>query len=223
VKHAKWLKRVSPNTGYSAVVSADFDTLQGYLRDFVAELHGVFSSVAVFRYRCGSACSWPHGANVAFKHTANYLQKNIQTPWLWLEADAVAVRRSWLDSIQAGYEIGGKLFMGPIVPGMGHMNGVGVYPQDTPTYIPNALRTENQNIAWDSLMKEEMIWECHDAEPLIQHAWGVVGNDLHPILGEAPSFDIQEKVKRWLKPGAALFHRCKNGSLIDRLSEVHRP
>lgn len=219
IKHAKWMGETCPAIGYDAVVSADFDTLGNYLKECVGHLHKVFSSVSVFRYQCGSTCSWPHGANVAFKYTSKHMQKTSNGPWLWLEADAVAIRKSWLDELQAAYDIAGKLFMGPIVPGMGHMNGVGIYPKDTPTFIPNALRIENQNLAWDSIMKEEMIWECHNAEPLIQHVWGIVGGDIHPVLGEAPTFDDQSKIERWLKPQAALFHRCKDGSLIDRLLE----
>jgi hypothetical protein len=71
-------------------------------------------------------------------------------------------------------------------------------------------------------MKDEMIWECHNAEPLIQHVWGIVNGQTHPILGEAPVFRTQNEVKSWLNPKAVLFHRCKDASLIDRLREIRK-
>lgn len=221
VKHTRWLAEMCPASGYQAVIATDSDTIGSYITEVAREAGVCFSGVSILRYRCGSTCSWPHGANVAFRATAQHMQKTVNGPWLWLEADAVATRRSWLDELQAEYELGGKLFMGPIVPGMGHMNGMGVYPKDTPDYIPNALHTSN-HLAWDSEMKGEMIWECHNAEPLIQHVWGIVNGQPHPILGEPPNFDNQEKVKAWLNPKAVLFHRCKNGSLIDRLREIRK-
>lgn len=221
LKHSRWLAQMCPQCGYEAVACMDQDTLGNSQSMIVEALRRSFSGVRTFRYRCGSTCSWPHGANIAFRNVAQHMQ-SLGHPWLWLEADAVATRRAWIDELQAAYEIAGKLFMGPIVPGMGHMNGVGIYPPDTPQYIPNALNNQNQAWAWDSLMKEEMIFACHNAEPLIQHVWGIVGGEVHPILGEAPNFDSQEKVKRWLKPEAVLFHRCKDGSLIDRLREIRK-
>jgi hypothetical protein len=221
LKHCQWLSEICPKSGYSAVLSVDADTIGNAVQQAIRSVSGCFPGVRTFQYRCGSTCSWPHGANVAFRNTAQYMQKNAPGPWLWLEPDAVATRGSWLDELQAEYEIAGKLFMGPIVPGMGHCNGMAIYPKDTPDFIPNALHTES-HLAWDSVMKEEMIWECHNAEPLIQHVWGIVNGQAHPILGEAPVFRTQNEVKAWLNPKAALFHRCKDASLIDRLRELRK-
>jgi hypothetical protein len=218
VKLAEWLLRMGIRLETHGVVSSDSDTLSKYSSRMVEVIRHVFSSVDHFRYRAGSTRSWPDGANQAFRNTAHFMAKQGK-PWLWTEADAVPVHRSWLDRLQAAYELAGMPFFGPIVPGMGHMNGVGVYPVNTPEIIPNSLWTA-PHIAWDSQMKGEMIHLCHNAEPLIQHVWGIVNGQPHPIMGDAPVFDTVQKVKDWVHPQAALFHRAKDGSLIDRLAEM---
>jgi hypothetical protein len=75
------------------------------------------------------------------------------------------------------------------------------------------------NLAFDWVMRPEMIHECYDAGALIQHCWGITAGRPDPVYGEPAHFATQREVDNWLEPDAVLFHRCKNGSLIDRLRE----
>lgn len=220
VKLSEWIRNLGSVHSCDCLVSSDFDTLPKFVGRVIELLRPCFKTLDHFRYRAGSTRSWPDGANQAFRSVA-FEMKKLGKPWLWIEADAIPVHRSWMEQLQTAYELCGKPFYGPIVPRMGHMNGVGVYPADTTDIIGPALFTP-PHIAWDSAMKDWMIHLCCDAEPVIQHVWGIVNGQPHPITGQAPVFSNTQQVKDWVNPQAAIFHRCKDGSLIDRLSEIKK-
>jgi hypothetical protein len=220
IKLIRWIDKLGGCPGHECLLSLPTDLVQRYQEPMIKAAREAFEHVSVFRYKCSSTLSWPEGANIAFRNTARYLQGG-KTSWLWLEPDAVPLKPDWAQTLQEEYEKCGQLFFGPIVPAMGHMNGCGIYPADTVSLIPNAMSEHlPKNLAWDSVMRDEMIDICHDASNLIQHVWGVVDGKVHPILGDAPSFTSHEQVRAWVNPDAVLFHRVKDGSLIDRLSEM---
>ena len=215
IKNLNWMLELEGCSENSVVLCADSDTLQKFLTQAQSLARSCFGNVDSTRYRCGSSVAWPQGANVAFRHSA-YRMAEGNDSWLWLEPDAIPVKPGWLSALEDEYARAGQLFMGPIVPGMGHQNGVGIYPSDTPFLIPNALATNlPRHIAWDSAMKPEMIHLCHDAGHLIQHVWGIVDGNPNPRIGDSPVFDAVWKLSRWVLPSAVLFHRNKDGSLID--------
>src|SRR6266436_6205821 len=96
-----------------------------------------------------------------------------------------------------------KAFMG--CSGGNRVNGVAVYPANVSAYAPPALQAEN--CPWDENGKEQILKHAHISK-LFQHIY---------LVGEAaPSFP---KDKDLLKPETALFHRVKDGSLIEYLRE----
>jgi len=221
-KNVRWMVELGGCPEHECVLALDSDTVTRHKAPLEVAANDCFGSVHSVRYRCGSIKSWPEGANVAFRSAANYL-RDWDTPWLWLEADATPLREQWHVILENVYNSCGKLFMGPIVPHRGHCNGVAIYPPRTVDYIPNALASNlPKEIAWDYAMKEEMIDLCFDAGGFIQHVWGIINATPNPIEGDAPSFGTIEHVEKWVNPNAALFHRCKDGSLIDRLREIRK-
>lgn len=223
IKNVNWMIELGGCKDFDCVLASDWDTLGNSYNAVESLSKKCFRSVKNTRYSCGSTASWPQGANIAFRHVCFYMSDK-DTAFLWLEADAIPVKPNWLNILQWEYDNCGKLFMGPIVPGMGHMNGVGVYPVDTIHLIPNALSTFHPiHIAWDSAMKAEMIHQCHDAGNLIQHVWGI-GSDgkPSPVTGESPVFDATWKLTNWVNHSTVLFHRNKDGSLIDCIKTFHK-
>jgi hypothetical protein len=63
-----------------------------------------------------------------------------------------------------------------------------------------------------------MIALCHTAPNLIQHAWGRINGVFDPHVGEAPSFPPGRGLEE-INPKAAILHRNKDGTLIDRMRE----
>ncbi len=142
-------------------------------------------------------------------------------PWLWLEPDAVVLRRDWLRVLEREYHHHQKPFFGPIVQGMGHMNGVGIYPANAQQKLKRTLSGPT-GVAWDSEMMPEMIHETYDACNFIQHCWAIENGIPHPFHGADVAFPTQEHVDAWVLPSAVVFHRIKNTTLIERLMERKR-
>lgn len=215
VKNVQWMKRLRDFYAFDAVLSCDFDTKTGCAKAMFDAVSSCFRSVHQTRYALPPGCVWPAAASRAFRHAAYYVAQRFNRPFLWLEFDMIPLKPEWLDSFQTEYNQCGKGFMGPIIPKMGHMNGTGVYPANTPARIPKALG--NMNTAWDVEMKAEMIADCHDCSNIFQHVWGCVDGKLHPYSGGPPNFNLHPDLINQLDPNAVVFHRCKNGSLIDQL------
>ena len=106
--------------------------------------------------------------------------------------------------------------MGPVVPGMGHMNGTAIYPPGFANLAPHAMAA-GMGTAFDSEMTPDLVGRTHDCSRSWCHAWGLVNGVLHPSTGPPPHFASTLAVDQWIPPDAVIFHRCKDGSLIDQL------
>lgn len=151
-----------------------------------------------------------YAANLMWKRTANHIaDMNEPAPWLWVEPDAVPITAGWLDSIAAAYTKCGKPFMHDLVetPRGKSNSGCGVYPAKVRDYTDRLW--ELSNVSWDVLLYPD--FAPHTAyTPLIQDIGFMPGTK------ELPTFPDADSLSR-LRPEAVLFHRCKDGTLIDRL------
>ena len=161
-----------------------------------------------------------HGPNEAWKLVALEMQR-VKRNWLWMEPDAVPLRQDWLMKLQTAYSNAKKPFFGPIVPDMHHMNVTAIYPWDTPARCP-ATFASGEVYGFDVLMSGEVLNQIHDASNLFHHTWVEKHGRLQPHGdGEYPTFPTAESAKR-VQKGAVLFHRNKDGTLIDRLREAQK-
>ena len=153
-----------------------------------------FHSVTMISVPTG-AKGWPLAANLMFPAVARQIMASFKLPWLWLEADAVPLRASWLDDIAEAYRLCPKPFMGALLDNdvgletlpKRYMAGVGVYPQDAygilndlwkdakftgpskPGVHPNAVA---QGVgAWDMTGAGIVVPRAKHT-PLISHFWG---------------------------------------------------
>jgi hypothetical protein len=153
----------------------------------------------------------------------------VKKPWLFLEADAVPIRKDWLEDINEEYHRISKPFMGHVVADMGHVNGSCVYPADVTSYSVGAFRTEET--AWDVVLGSDLHMQeggikryVHAAHTLFQHCWAVNPADGKAWngSGEVATFKSFNDLLRLVDPTMAVFHRCKDGSLIDWLRQYHK-
>lgn len=178
----------------------------------------IFTQVECLTYHKGPT-GWPQGPNHAFKATAWHLgerSKRDLASWLWWEADAVPLRKGWLTDLDAAHANGGQPFSGHVVEGMGHMNGVGIYPPDVRLHSSNAMLC--MNTPWDVAMKKETARFTHAINHLILHVWNVHnGAAVNSPEGSPLTVKNKKELARWITPEAALLHRCKDGSVADVL------
>lgn len=154
---------------------------------------------------------WPQGPNWSFACASQWCHER-GWDFLLLEPDAVPIRRGWLDGIAREYRGCGRPFMGHF-EGAGaqhqpHLAGIAVYQWE----IYQRVNWERFYMAWDVAIGPALLGEAHEART-IQQAWGT--------MDQPPTFPTSSELSL-LRPDALLFHRCKDGTLIQRLREVGR-
>ena len=223
-KNLQWIHELDGKLPYRCMIPYEDGTDASIVKAMIDLAKETFADVHEFPYPEAQNKGWPAGANWAWQNVARYIPmfytKN--EPWLWLEADAIPLKKGWLDTLVAEYTKSGKAFMGHIVADMGHMNGVGIYPNHVSWFAKKPFMVEQS--AWDVAIREEAEGETHNANHLIQHCWGLASNDKPQHRGDDPvaSFRDTGHMLRIIEPDAVLFHRCKDGSLIDCLQQIHR-
>lgn len=213
VKNLEWCIEMEGPVPFKAVLHTDlteFDDVRRLASKYFAggvEISGYSQQT--------ESMEWPFPQNWAFAKAAWHAYHYFKEPWLWWETDSTPMHPGWLQRIWEEYQRGGKPFMSHYSERTGVFNGVAVYPRDVSRYSQKAMtaclvRTPSgkQN-PWDVWASPEVVPHMHKANHIFQHEWFVDG---------APAtFPDWDSVGRIVRPGVALFHRCKDGTLIDRL------
>lgn len=214
ISHATWLQRMAAAGKWKHEAIVAFDTTINVItaNHFTQQIRACFETVHTFTYPRPPFQQYPQAANWAFQNVAHEMSRR-DLPWLWMEADAVALRHSWLDELQEDYETCGAAFMGPIVSHMGHLQGTAVYPADTPTRMPGAMKAVDQ--AFD--MEGRVGHIAHDSNRFC-HVWTLANRMPHPVGGgDLPMNVTAAEISRWLPREAVFLHRIKDRSVVNLL------
>jgi hypothetical protein len=151
---------------------------------------------------------WPLSCNLAFEQVARYCETIAKEPFLWMEPDAVPLKASWIDDIEAEYIKRGQFFMGDyvgingIMPnGVDHMSGIAVYHWDLSRYAPSIYN--NEFTAWDIASAHHVIPRMARTE-LIHHDW---------IPEKKWRRDVVDA--SCVRQGAVIYHPDKQGVLFN--------
>jgi hypothetical protein len=211
-----WIAQLDGQNPFDCLIAHDSTLGPVRLAPLRAAASRAFRTVQEFTYPRPVRESHPDAANHAFACTARHIAQVLHRPWLWFEADCVPLKPNWLPTLDLEYRNCGQPVMGPGVPDLGHFNGTSIYPADFPALSPRAMSVPLGQ-AFDTYMTPDLVNRSHDCSRLWCHAWGLVDGRLHPHTGPAPHFSSTLCVDQWLPPDAVIFHRCKDGSLIDQL------
>ncbi len=214
-KNLEWMQQLGGCKTHDCLLSFDQTTLRDSVRRVVGLATPVFRTVHQTSYGVPKGTRFPQTA--AWQHAARFMSK-LGHSWLWMEADAVPLKSHWMDTLQSVYDKCGKPFAGPVVQSRMHVNGTAIYPSNTPDICRRTM--SHTNNAFDVEMKDEMMHLCADIGHVFFHVWGVVGGRLNPLDGEWPSFQRGSPLLHQIPKTAVVLHRCKDGSLIDRLREM---
>ncbi len=213
-KMLDWVNVLGNSNAHEALLSYDKTTIRGSVSRAFAKASTCFAAVHQTSYSVPKGSPFPQ--TVAWHHAARTME-GMNRPWLWLEADCVPLRSSWLNELQREYDYCGKPFCGPIVPTQGHMNGTAIYPAETPRIAPHTMGVINN--AWDVQCRDEILPHTYSSN-LWCLAWSVERGRFQPDGGsELPSFPPNSPLLRQIPHHSVLFHRDKTGSLIQRLRE----
>lgn len=223
VAHSKWLAKMNRKNTAKAIVYVEDGCRHQDVLTLCSNLNTTFMHVAKRGYSKMPRHGWPKTPNMVFQMVALRMQQQC-LPWLWFEADAVALRPDWVDAMFAEYSSAGLPFMGPHVKKMTHCNGLAIYPPETPELIPSAMKATDQ--AWDYACGAEMIPLTHDAaDTSMIHVWTMNGNRFSHVGGGTEPMNITAEIaNREIHKGACMIHRIKDDSLIRLLmSGAYKP
>ena len=215
IKNLGWMKTLGTDKTHDCLLSWDRTTNGSVVRQVVTLAKEVFCNVHQTSYGIPNGTGFPQ--TFAWQHAARVMQK-LDRSWLWMEADAIPLKKQWLSVLQNIYDNCRMPFAGPMVQGASHMNGTpAIYPANTPILLPRTM-SHTQN-AWDVECADEMRGRVKDIGHIAVARWGIKGGFLNELEGEAPSFPPgSHHLINQIPKTAVVFHRDKSGTLIDRLT-----
>lgn len=212
----RWIAELGRNEKHQALLLADDAVDYRTATMLLGKAKDAFGAVALAAVK--HVDGWIAGSNALFEQAATRLAGH---PFLWIEPDAVPLKAGWLDMIFDEYQKCGKPFMGALVnhdtPGQPnpYLEGCSVYPADCWTRLS---RVFNPEISWTLACAGVTVPHTHPS-PLFQHFWGQPG--LVPTFTDrkGPDSPTNTLTLQHIKSEAVLFHRNKDGSLIELLRE----
>lgn len=220
-----WIGRISPKLApHACLLAADSAVPHEIKVEFNTIAKGIFdfAETAIVAVPADES-GWPKAPNAMFRIAATHIESCFQLPWLWMEPDCVPMRASWLDEIALGYSRCPKKFMGALIqssqPPMPpvHLAGCAVYPPDAAKLMAEFC-APTSTLAFDIGSAGFTVPRAFNS-PLIHHHYGTM--ELAPTF--KASREIGDPVNvctlDFVRKEAALFHRCKDGTLIDLLRQ----
>lgn len=215
---AAWMKELPCQySRHTALAVGAFTLDKDQIKAFANKLREVgFRDVYAIQAQSEDPVSWPRAANAMWRLAADYVKDQARCSWLWLEPDSIPMSPGWLDRIEQEYLQSKKAFMGTLysIPHK-HMNGVGVYPANVRRFNPAMFNAEFFNAPFDVVRPDLTLRDAHITRLFCRSLADPATNTPHSFHDEA-SLSI-------IPPDCAVFHGCKDGSLIQRLREMAHP
>jgi hypothetical protein len=213
----KWIGELGPQTQHRLLMVHEPSVLTDGVREAGRAVFG-----KVLDLRTGADIDkWPQGPNSMWLAMAYEMSaKKEREPWFWMEPDCTPLAADFLDQIELGYKAANKPFYGDFVASFAqadgfqvpaHLSGVAVYPPDVGLHTDKLWQV--QDAPWDVHLAPDILRQAFHSVIIQHEPWrGAPKDRVQPTFPDADSL-------RFLRPGAVLHHRCKDGSLIARLRE----
>jgi hypothetical protein len=220
-----WIDKLGGCPNNSCLLVADCKLDKEQVKNIAEKAQRAFKRVDLIATPFALASEkWPIGPNWMFETALKALAMT-KEPWLWLEPDAVPMKSSWLVDIENAYKAccQRKPFMGQVIrpglPGLPSemLSGVAVYPADASKRLLQLVVAHKAKKAFDVATAELVA-------PLAQHS-RLIWNFHGPAQDMPPTFVREVEAGHpknalplnAIPPQTVLFHRCKDGSLINLL------
>lgn len=165
-----------------------------------------------------------YAPNHMFMLAAQQVMFSYKLPWLWLEPDCVPLKPGWLSTLSAEYAGSPKRLLGNLIegtqPGLPavHLTGVSIYPCDVFPMFDAFASIKSANVAWDMEAATATVPRAKNSQ-FMAHFWGT--RELPPTFVKEAAAGLPKNALplSFIKPDAVLFHRSKDGTLINLLRE----
>lgn len=221
----KWCVRLGGVEQFDLVICADAGTAFNQVVELKAIAEKAFKTATIISTEKANK-GWPTASNAQWTRAAQWAKEN-RRAWLWIEPDAIPLKSSWLQEIDAFYE---KMLC--VTRYLGHiyqcqqpympewiMSGIACYPF---TAIDEMAPLPLTPRAWDIDASTVMVGNGTNTS-LVRHFWGQ--QNLPPVFVESKDANspINAFTLDWLPPECVLFHRDKTHSLIRILTRKYFP
>lgn len=223
-----WIERLSPSLSpHCCLLAADSLVPKEAIVETRNKARAIFeyAEAALVNVPKEEEGGWPRASNAMFRIASRHAGECFRLPWLWLEPDCTPLVPAWLDLLALAYHRCPKKYLGAQIQSMDpqqglppvHLAGCAIYPPDAfgpmePFCAPGA------SLAWDIGNASYVIPRSMNT-PLIHHVYGTL--ELPPLFKavKEPHDPINTCTIDFVRKDAVLFHRVKNGSLIDLLEK----
>lgn len=216
----EWIRELNTHVDHALLLVADDAVPMDTKRALDALGKSIFTSSETIMPKCPQPVNGNYHAPAAtmFERASGHIMSCFKPwPWLWLEPDCVPLKSGWLDALANAYENSPKRFVGPIAK----VKQDGVPPTvmfATAMYPHNAHEELKKfcdgKAAFDMAFSDHVVPRAHHT-PLIQHIWGNVDDPPKFKAVKSPEDGKNVGTLAAISKEAVLFHRCKDGSLIE--------
>lgn len=206
-----WMGEIGPYKNHNIVILTSSKVSLEDTRAIAGFAQDMFGRVEAIHQREVNEEPWPANANAMFRTAVNYLtSKGNNEPFLWFEMDMVPLRRGWLDAIETEYRSARKQFLGAYYDKPHpHINGGMVYPPDVARVNPAMVNATQK--PFDLTRADIVLQKAHRSNLMVRSLANPATNTPHSFPDTA-SLSI-------VPSDCAIFHGCKDGTLIARLRE----
>ncbi len=217
----EWIKELDPHQYHHLLLVADDSVPIEIKRELDALGKSIFASCESITPKVPAAISHNYhpAAAMMFHQAMSHIKSCYRWPWLWCEPDCVPLKSGWLDALAEGYATCPKRYMGALAT----FKQEGVPPTvmfATAVYPPLAF--DDLKLFCDGKQAFDMAFSGFvvpraQNTTLIQHVFGAPNDpprfkDLKDTA-DGPNVGTLASIK----DDAVLFHRNKDGSLIELL------
>ena len=162
-----------------------------------------------------------------FKWAAMQIDTTLKWNWLWLEPDCVPLKSGWLSALTEAYNSQPKRFMGALIetdqPGVPkvHLAGCAIYPNCFYQDIEKKKFCDGKT-HFDLQWANYVVPGAVNTE-LLFHRWGAPSDPPTFKAVKELTDGVNVGTLDLIPPSAVLFHRNKDGSLIDLLRNQRAP
>lgn len=216
-----WIKELDSKVDHHLLLVADDAVPMETKKAIDALGKEVFTSAETMQVKAPAPVNGNYHvpAAVMFERAAHQIDTCYKWNFLWMEPDAVPLKSGWLDALAVEYECCPKRFLGSIskftqqgVPPT-VMFATAVYPNCA---YPDLKKFCDGKQAFDMAFSDYVVPRAQNT-PLIFHAFGAPNDpptfkDVK-MPGDGPNVGTLDAISK----EAVLFHRNKDGSLIELL------
>ena len=216
-----WIKELDTKVDHHLLLVADNAVPLDTKKALDALGRSIFTSAETIMPQCPSPVNGNYHppAAVMFERTASHIDSCYNWNWFWMEPDCVPLKPGWLDSLAEGYDNCAKRFMGALTKIQ--QEGIPPTVMYATAVYPNCAHQELRQFcdgksAFDMAFSNYVVPRAANT-PLLFHRFGTPADVPTFRESKTPTDGPNVGTLDLIPKEAVLFHRNKDGTLIDLL------